>query len=164
MLAPQRKAAQTVVGVGDLQLAGPGGVLVTHGLGSCIAVCVLLPGIGWGALLHYMLPSSKIDANRAARQPALFSDTGIAALFGELAKRGRIDQPIIKIVGGASTGLAVGLDMGKRNVLAARKQLWHRGFAVAAEEVEGNISRTVHFEVSTGRVRISTPNQPERVL
>jgi len=164
MLATSTKVSSVVVGVGDLQVADVRGTLVTHGLGSCVAVCVLLPSTGWGALLHFMLPSSRIDPRRAERQPALFSDTGIAALFGELASRGSLVQPVVKIVGGASTGLASGLDMGKRNVLAARKQLWHRSFAIAAEEVEGSISRTVHFEVATGRVRISTPNQPERVL
>lgn len=164
MLATHRQLSPVIVGVGDLKVAHGEGVLVTHGLGSCIAVCVTVPSSGWGALLHFMLPSSRIDAKRADRQPALFADTGMAALFGELTACGPLVQPVIKLVGGASTGLAAGLDMGKRNVLAARKQLWHRSFAITAEEVEGSISRTVHFEVATGRVRVSTPSLPERVL
>ncbi len=156
-------SAATVVGVGDLGVSRSG-ALITHGLGSCIAVCVRLPDHGVGAILHFMLPSSRIDPTRAATRPHLFADTGIADMFGQLQTMASCDRTEIKLVGGASTGLSPQLGVGRRNLLAARKQFWARGYAILGEETEGSISRTVRFDVTTGVVRISTPGLPERSL
>ena len=42
-------------------------------------------------------------------------------------------------------------NIGKRNYLALRKILWKAGVLVQAEDVGGNVSRTVRLEVGTGR-------------
>ena len=46
-----------------------GDVLVTYSLGSCIGVCLYDPAIHAGGMLHYQLPESKMDPQRAAEKP-----------------------------------------------------------------------------------------------
>ena len=42
-------------------------------------------------------------------------------------------------------------NIGKRNYLALRKVLWKAGVLVQAEDVGGNVPRTVRLEVGSGR-------------
>ena len=46
--------------------ARPGGVIVTHALGSCIAVCIFDPVARVGGLLHFLLPESRINPDAGA--------------------------------------------------------------------------------------------------
>jgi chemotaxis protein CheD len=71
-----------VVGISDFQCSNkPEDILVTYALGSCIAVVVYDPVAVVGGLLHFMLPDSTLDQNKAAESPAMFADTGIPLLF-----------------------------------------------------------------------------------
>jgi chemotaxis receptor (MCP) glutamine deamidase CheD len=45
---------------------------------------------------------------------------------------------------------------GQRNVLAAKQVLWRNGVLVKAEDIGGNMARTVHLGVQDGRVRVFT--------
>ncbi len=56
-------------------------LIVTHALGSCIAVWPWNPGAAVAGLGHVLLPDSRINPARAERQPAAFADTGIPLLF-----------------------------------------------------------------------------------
>ena len=53
--------------------------LVTYSLGSCLGVAVYDPAIKVGGLLHYQLPSSKMDSDKAKKNetvawlPGLYS-------------------------------------------------------------------------------------------
>ncbi len=59
---------QIVVGISDLKVSGNiGDVLITYALGSCIGVAVYDPSVKVGGLLHYMLPDSSIDGNKAKK-------------------------------------------------------------------------------------------------
>ena len=59
----------------------PDAVIVTHALGSCVAVCLFDPVARVAGMLHFLLPESSSTPERAARQPAAFADTGIPLLF-----------------------------------------------------------------------------------
>src|SRR5262249_9994475 len=73
-----------VVGIGELAVGTQQqDVIVTHALGSCIAVCVWDPIAQVGGLLHFLLPESKINLARAAQQPATYADTGVPLLLQE---------------------------------------------------------------------------------
>jgi chemotaxis protein CheD len=52
-------------------------VLATYSLGSCIGVCLYDPATSIGGMLHYQLPNSTIDAERAKEKPLMFADTGM---------------------------------------------------------------------------------------
>ncbi len=153
-----------IVGVGDLAVRHRE-ILATHALGSCIAVCAWDPSNCTGFLLHFMLPDSKLDPRRAQRQPALFCDTGLDLAMREIERLGILQANLrVKLAGGAAVGLSNVANIGKRNLLAARSWLWRAKLPIRAEEVGGTISRTVHFDPTTGQVVLHTPGQKDRIL
>lgn len=152
------------MGVGDLAVRRREH-LATHALGSCIAICGWDPSTGSGFLLHFMLPDSNLDKRRADRKPALFCDTGMTLAMAELTRLGVNRATLgVKLAGGAAVGTSNVANIGKRNTLAARSWLWKAGIPIRGEEVGGTISRTVHFDTTTGRLVLHTPGQQDRVL
>ena len=152
-----------IVGLGELHASKtPGTIIKTMALGSCVGVIAVAPKYRAVGLLHIVLPSSKIDLERATVLPGYFADTGIMALLEEFKKLGvrSNGELIIKLAGGASVMEANKIfDIGKRNLLATRKTLWKNHMAAIAEDVAGNYSRTVWVEVDTGRVFIESPGR-----
>jgi len=147
-----------IVGIGELAVSNdPDEVIVTHALGSCIAVCVFDPVASVGAMLHFLLPDSQINIERARVQPAAFADTGIPLLFQTAYGYG-LDKKraIVKLAGGAETADGGGGSFmtGRRNALAARNLLWRNGVLIRAQDVGGGTARTVHLSVGDGRLQV----------
>ena len=150
-----RDSETITVGIADCQVTDdPHKVLVTHALGSCIAIAVHDPVANVAGLLHIMLPESSIDPERGRRQPFMFADTGIPELFhAAYAKGAEKKRMSVRLIGGAQVLDPNGVfNIGKRNHLASRKILWAAGVMVSGEAVGGNISRTVRLEVKTGEL------------
>lgn len=158
--APRRDATVSiVVGVADLQVsAAPQAVLVTHALGSCIAVMAYAPALRAGGMLHYMLPLASNAPHKAAQRPAMFADTGIPLLFDELFKLGcKRSDLVIKVAGGAAMYEDHGkFNIGKRNHTILRKLFWKNNIMIAAEDVGGHKSRTVRMYLADGCVIVSS--------
>lgn len=149
--------SHVVVGVADGKVSRDSDTtLVTYALGSCIALALHDPVSQVGGLLHFMLPTSSLDASKAQKNPYMFADTGIPALLSEvLAQRADRRRLVVKAVGGAQVMDPNGVfNIGKRNYLEMRKVLWKAGLMVQAEEVGGTVSRTVRLEVGSGRLWI----------
>ena len=147
-----------VVGIGELAVSDHADeVIVTHALGSCIAVCIFDPVAAVAAMLHFLLPDSRINEERARLQPAAFADTGIPLLFQTAYQYG-LDKKraVVKLAGGAGAADATGAAFmtGRRNALAARYLLWRNGVLIRAQDVGGVTARTVHLAVRDGRVQI----------
>lgn len=148
-----------IVGVGDMAVSkNPGDEIVTHALGSCIGLTVYDPIAQAGGLLHYMLPESNIDREKATARPCMFADTGIALLLAELQKLGaNRKRYIVKAAGGSQIMDAKGVfNVGRRNALALRKTLWKSAMMIDAEDVGGSKARTMRLEIATGRVTIAS--------
>jgi chemotaxis protein CheD len=121
----------------------PADTVVTHALGSCIAVCVFDPLAQVAGLLHILLPESRINPVRAKEQPAAFADTGIPMLFNAAYRLGaQKKRCVVHLIGGAevTTSLASSatFDIGRRNILAARNSLWRNGVLIKGESVGGS--------------------------
>jgi chemotaxis protein CheD len=143
------------VGIADCQTSrDERALLVTHALGSCIAVVIHDPVAKVAGLLHIMLPDSSIDHEKASQQPFMFADTGIPALFHAAYALGAEKRRIsVRLIGGAQVSDPNGVfNIGKRNHLACRKVLWAAGVMVRAEAVGGTISRTVRMHVGNGQL------------
>jgi chemotaxis protein CheD len=141
------------VGIADCRVSSdPETTLVTHALGSCIAVAIHDPIAQVAGLLHFMLPESSIDPERARRQPFMFADSGIPELFHTAYAQGAEKKRLtVRLVGGAQVMDPNGVfNIGKRNHLACRKILWAAGVMVNAEAVGGSVSRTVRLDVKGG--------------
>ncbi len=154
------------VGIGGVEVsADPGDVLITHGLGSCIAVLAYDPGRRIGGLLHFQLPSSTLSPARAREQPGTFADTGIPLLFERMYALGSRKQDIVvRAAGGGSFhGDAGTFDIGRRNHTAMRKIFWKAQVLVRAEDVGGSRSRTARLFVDTGQVTIQSGSEVDRL-
>lgn len=153
------------VGVGEYEVSKtPGEIVKTLALGSCVAVVILDPKNKLVGLLHVALPESSINKKRAMERPGMFADTGIPKLLDEIKKfgydgNGRL---IVKLAGGASIMDPNNtFNIGKRNVLAIRKILWRFRLGAIAEDVRGNISRSVSVDMNTGKVIVTSPGRGE---
>jgi len=151
-----------VVGIGEFAVSDrPDDLIVTHALGSCIAVCLWDAQAGVAGLIHFLLPESRINQQRAAEQPAAFADTGIPLVFQAAYKLGAAKARMrVRLVGGAEiAGDTTGggtFNIGRRNLLAAKNVLWRNGVLIEKEEVGGRTVRTVHMTVNDGRLQVST--------
>ena len=147
--------SDVVIGISDLKVSNKADdVLVTYALGSCIAVAIYDPRVKVGGLLHYMLPDSTLDMNKAKATPGMFADTGIPLLFKACYNLGAQKKSmIVKVIGGASI-----LDdtnyfrIGQKNIMAVRKMFWKNNVMINGEDTGSNYNRTVRLEISTGKV------------
>jgi len=146
---------QIVVGMADCKISeGHEQVLATYGLGSCIGLTVYDPDARVGGMLHYMLPDSSIDAAASKTNPFKFADTGIPHLLGKVYERGASKRRLIVRAAGAAN-MVQGADIfeiGKRNYLALRRNLWKSGLLLHAEAIGGTQFRTIKLDIATGRL------------
>jgi chemotaxis protein CheD len=156
-----------VVGMADMRVTDdPESILITYALGSCIGVCLYDPMAKVGGLLHFMLPESQIDLEKAQRNPWMFADTGIPLFFREMYELGGDKRRIrVKVVGGAQVMDASGyFNIGKRNCMALRKIFWKNNVLIQAEAIGGNVNRTVRLVLSSGEVWVKTSGEEERLI
>jgi chemotaxis protein CheD len=153
-----RKQMRYVAVVGDMKVGREGDILVTHALGSCLGLMIYDPVEKVGGLLHAMLPLSKINPQKAEANPFMFVDTGVPRLFKEVYDiGGQKSRLVVKAAGcGQPLGNNEMFKIGERNYTILKKLLWKNNILLESEDVGGTASRTVHFDVSTGKVIIST--------
>jgi chemotaxis protein CheD len=141
-------------------------ILATYSLGSCIGVCLYSPAEHAGGMLHFLLPDSSSNPQRAKENPFTYADTGMKSLLEEMASMGvRKNQIKVKIAGGAQRVkvTAEGFDIGNRNYLAIRKFLWKNGMFIEAEDVGGCSPRTLYMGIIDGTVIVKS-NGSEKAM
>jgi chemotaxis protein CheD len=155
-----------IVGVSDARVSSnPSDTIVTYSLGSCIAVTLYDSTTAIGGMLHYQLPDSSIESQRAIEKPLMFADTGMKLLIGKLVSMGaKKNCTKVKIAGGASMDTGPkGFDIGKRNHLAIRKILWKHGMLLDAEDIGGNAPRNMYLDIETGAVVVKMTGQEKQL-
>ena len=149
-----------VIGIGEFTVMKNPSVIVTLGLGSCVAVCMRDPTAGVGGMAHVMLP----DSGGKTDKPGKYADTAIETLVKELeklgAKRSRLEA---KIAGGASMFESKGMNIGQRNVEAVKKHLKEYGVKLVAEDTGGNRARSVEYNIATGKLLVRKVGGGERL-
>ena len=148
---------EIVVRVADLQIGGAGDLLLTVGLGSCIAIVLHDPVASVGGLAHVLLPSpalSKQDGN-----PAKSPHSAVPRMLELMVERGANPRRVTaRLAGGASMFASLAppgtIQMGERNVVAARQVLNAQGIALIGEAVGGDYGRTVRLDVSEGSLEV----------
>ena len=155
------------IGIGECRVSkDEDDVLITHALGSCIAVMVHDPVAKVAGLLHYMLPEAGPHGDRAAERPYVYADTGIPLLLQSVYQMGaNKSRMMVSAAGGAQMADPNGtFNIGKRNHLALRKIFWKAGVIVHKEDIGGTTSRTVRIDVGSGRVQVRTTGVGEHDL
>ena len=127
--------------------------MVTTILGSCVAVCLWDPLAKIAGVNHFLLPSIPIPSAQDTR----YGNTAVQRLIEDILARGAAKQRLTaKIFGGANTILAFmpKKPIGAQNVEVAREILGRHGIEIVAEQTGGRRGRKLHFDTSTGAVRI----------
>lgn len=158
---------EVIVKVADWAADRGDRVLVTLGLGSCVAIMLHDPQAGAGAMAHVLLPS--ISLARDITNRAKFPETAVPLLVERLKALGADPRRLVaKLAGGASMfGQLITpgtIQMGERNVLAARSALRAAAIPIVREAVGGERGRTVRFHVKDGRVEIRSVGASESVI
>ena len=151
---------RVIVGVGDLAVSNDvENVLSTYALGSCVGVVAFDPLARAGGILHLMLPDSAISPDKAARQPAMFVDTGLVLFFRAL-KGVRAERASLQLLVAGGANVLCGSDpyrIGERNSRATQEFLLKQGYRVCHTVVGGGVNRALHLEMATGTVTLKTP-------
>ncbi len=148
-----------VVDIADMKVSNdPESTLITYALGSCIAVIIHDPVRKVGGMVHYMLPLSKVNPEKAKTKPAMFADVAIPQLFKSMYEFGcQKKDLIVKVAGGGKHYDSDGIfDIGKRNYTVLRKLFWKNNIMISSEDVGGSKSRTAKLQVGTGFATIKS--------
>jgi chemotaxis protein CheD len=156
------------VGVAEYFVTHNPHTLASFGLGSCVGVALYDDRRKIGGLAHIMLPDSRSMSKKG--NPGKFADTAICSVVDEMERLGS-KRPDIKarIAGGACMftipgavnprnvpGPCLGMQIGERNIEAAKAVLKELKIQLVAEDTGGNYGRTMRFDVSSGKVIISS--------
>jgi chemotaxis protein CheD len=158
---------ETIVKVADWAAERGDGVLVTLGLGSCVAIMLYDEQQKAGAMAHVLLPSTSLA--RDITNKAKFPDTAVPLLVERLKALGADPRRLVaKLAGGASMFSQLvtpgTIQMGERNVLAARSALRTAEIPIIREAVGGERGRSVRFHVKDGRVEIRSVGVDAHVI
>ena len=158
---------EIVVRVADLNVATGDQVLVTYGLGSCVAILLCEPQRRVAAMAHIMLPS--LSLARRGERPGKTPHTAVPALVEAMVQLGADRRKITsRLVGGASLFAALtppgSIQMGERNVVSCREVLNQQGIPLVSEQVGGESGRSVWLHASDGKAIIRSANQSEQLF
>lgn len=162
---PALFAQRVVIGVGDLAVSNnPQVTLSTYALGSCVGVIAYDPVVKAGGILHIMLPDSLISPDKAAKQPAMFADTGLPIFFRSLSGL-KVERSRMRVFLSGGASVLNGTDpfkIGERNAASVRKILDVYQIPICGEDLGGNVNRTVHLELASGSLTLKTPDRTEQ--
>ncbi|CAN5380978.1 chemoreceptor glutamine deamidase CheD [soil metagenome] len=156
------------VKVADYAVRRGAHVIVTIGLGSCVAIALYDRAARVGGLAHILLPNRTMS--RETSNPAKFPETIIPVMLEEMRRLGSAPSAAIsaKIVGGASmfgqlTG-GSGINVGERNVAATKEILAAANIPLLAEDTGLDYGRSVYFHLDDGRVEVRSLRKGDRVI
>jgi len=141
-------------------------IIVSFGLGSCVAVTLYDTKRKIGGMAHIMLPdSASTNGRRASYQCA---DTAIATLVRELRANGAVLLDMVaKLVGGArmfadyedsSEGI------GEQNIKSVKHILKREQIPLIGEDSGGHNGRTVEFCLDSGKLVVKTIGKKAREI
>ena len=145
-------------GVGA-QKGQEGGVLSLYGIGSCVGIILYDTLRKIGGVVHPMLPSSSIGSS-CTLSPYTFVDKSITLLVKKLVEEFGADKNSLKVVlaGGANMQTANPFfRLGDQNIKAVREVLKIEGLSLVGEDTGGTHNRTVHLNIGSGQVAVSSP-------
>jgi len=148
-----------IVGVADMKVSNQtGDTIVTYSLGSCIGVAIYDPQTKVGGILHYMLPNSVIDDEKAKDNPFLFADTGIPELLNQLYALGAEKSRLrVFAAGGAEIMEQEGIfNLGRQNYAALMQILNKDHIPIWKQAVGGYSNRTIKLEIASGNIYLNT--------
>ncbi|HUY03558.1 MAG TPA: chemotaxis protein CheD [Rhodocyclaceae bacterium] len=133
-------------------------------LGSCVSITLWHRERRLGGMCHYLLPSRK--EARALAPDGRYGDEAMRLLERAMHDAGTVPAEYqAKIFGGGRmfSGKRWSqdvLDIGTRNIEAARRLLHQHGMATASEHLAGIGHRSIVFDISSGDVWVRHMPEP----
>ncbi len=124
-------------------------------LGSCLSIVMWHPLRRVGGMSHCLLPSR--EANGSKRLDGRFVDDALLYLIREAVREGTNPSDFhIKLFGGGDMFKGLGVTnearIGHKNALKAKHMLKLLDLRVAAEDLGGDVHRSLIFDVGSGAV------------
>ena len=159
-----QKTKKIHVRTGQYQIAENPVILITFGLGSCVAVPLYDEAKKLGGMLHFLLPE-----NPKKERTSKYADSGIQLLLEKTIEFGANPSMIkAKIIGGAVMFVDLLKNkenaVGKRNAEKAREILKSLKIPIVGEDIGGDYGRSVEFNLSNGSVRINSYSREEKII
>lgn len=141
------------VGMADYKICCPPQCISTLGLGSCIGVVIYDTATKWCGLAHIMLPDSEKISNNENRYK--FVDTCLADMYQELLSHTKVKENFVAKMAGGARMFAYDstnehLNIGDRNILAAKDFLERHSIPLIAEDTGKTYGRTIEFDPAKG--------------
>ncbi|MCX6690497.1 MAG: chemotaxis protein CheD [Methanoregula sp.] len=141
-------------------------VIVSQGLGSCVAVTIYDSRNKTGGLAHIMLPDS--SGHESSDMPCQFVDTAIAYLLEGLeAGSSEKKYLVAKIVGGAqmfSMPDHTKPGVGAQNITAIKTLLQQEKIPIVGEDTGGHAGRSVEFHLEYGKLIVIKLGEKNRSI
>jgi chemotaxis protein CheD len=160
----RKDAVKHIVGVADMKMSNsPVDSIVTYSLGSCIGLVAFDPVARVGGVLHYMLPESELDREKALKRPCMFADTGIPLFLDKALHMGAEGGRLRLMAFGGSQILDQQgfFNIGRQNYLALKSILASRNLVISRQDIGGTVNRTVRLEIGAGAVFLKTSSAAE---
>ena len=146
------------IGIGEYAVTDiKGESIVTHSLGSCVALIMHCPLTKCTAMAHVVLPEQDRNNRRFMEKEAYFAADIVPKLIRYFTNRPYCSKNDLKVylVGGAESGNTNDyFKIGERNVNKITGILDAYGLKYDCSEVLGRYSRTVEIYVDKGEVLI----------
>lgn len=154
-----------IVGIADMKMTKQTGTLITYALGSCIGICLYDPMIKLAAMVHVMLP---LNMETGRKNAFKYVDSGIRETMNQMVAKGAGKGRIVaKIAGGAKmfeiTGGTLG-NIGQRNIESVQMIFKRENIRLLAQDVGGNVARTMLFDAENGRVCIRSYGHEDKIF
>ncbi len=154
----QNEMLVTRVGIAEGAVVRTPEHLRTTGLGSCVGAVIYDKNAGYAGMVHVMLPTAPDTGTNSVTK---YANTAIPWLIHELIFRGcNIQHLKAKLAGGAQMFAAAikndFMRVGPRNVDAVKVQLDLFRIPIIAEDVGGNVGRTIEFDLLTEALLVRT--------
>jgi len=159
------------VKISEWRIADAHARLKSYSLGSCVGLVLWDPKKKIGAMAHILLPDSK--NSRPSTTSAKFARPAVEILIEKLCQKGCARERLVaKMAGGANmfpkkfnpAQEILGRNIGFRNVRALRKILKEKSIPIIAQDVGGELGRTIEFNPKTGELIIYKSNGEVRVI
>jgi chemotaxis protein CheD len=119
--------------------------------GSSVVVCIHDRKLKIGGVNHFLYPK----AEKREEATALFGNAATLNLIRMMIDNGSKTKHLeAQIMGGAHNPETSPTDMGRRNVMAARRVLMKRGIRIVSEDVGGNKGRKIVFHTNINEIAI----------
>lgn len=159
-----QKVKEIILETGSIRVSNGSANILTKSLGSCVAISIYDEIQKIGGMIHYILPE-----NPGGKKKEKYADTGIRFLLEEVLKsNAKVENLGAKMVGGAIMFEEfmgdVENSIGKRNVIKGKEVLNDLGIKLLSEDTGGDYGRSVKFQLSDGKIHITSYKTGAKII